>query len=425
MFEGNSYQVADINAYNMGNDFMVGINGSIIELAPFGKLTVNDTDSRVEIQDNALQFDEEGNVKVKPVLKYTRIIGTNASCSPVTENDYDIEYSLDKESGKCTITATLKGKFNAKTITKVVDYTQDEKVKHTVTVQDASGAVIDTQLVVEGETFVFPEGQAGVSNLIGWNYENALYAPLTEVTVQGDITIKAVCLEVNLLAGASVRISNSDGYYGGMRFAIEVNTAQLAELGDKVSVHGLLIPTDLIDGEYNINEVGVQDNVLKNGVDEQGITTYYITLTDIYYQNFNRAYSAKAYASVTYADGSILNFETEYTKENNARAPYEVAVMAHNDTAKYNEYSQAQKDILDSYIQYTLQLNDGYEIADSVVIAAYTVVKDGENLQITFANIPESFKAYNKIPVTIWKNGVATRFVYDCTWSGNVATVSI
>ena len=120
-----------------------------------------------------------------------------------------------------------------------------------------------------------------------------------------------------------------------------------------------------------------------------------------------------------------MNFETEYTKENNARAPYEVAVMAHNDTAKYNEYSQAQKDILDSYIQYTVQLNDGYEIADSVVIAAYTVVKEGETLQITFANIPESFKAYNKIPVTIWKNGVATRFVYDCTWSGNVATVSI
>ena len=423
VFDGVSYQVADIQNYNMGSDFYIGLNGSSIELAPFEKLTVNETDSCVEIQDNVLDFDAEGNVKTAPVLKYTRMIGEYASCSPLTENDYDIAYDLDKDSGKCTITATMKGKFNEATVTKVVDYTQD--VTHTVTVQDANGTVIDTKAIVEGETYQFPT--TGVSDLIGWSYADGLYPLGYEIVVDTDVTIQAVCLDVDVVDGASVRISNANGYYGGMRFTVKVNTAQAAALGNQVSVHGLLIPTDLIEGDFDINEAGVQDKVLENGVEANGITTYYITLTEIRYHNFNRMYSARAYASVTYANGDVASFATEYTEKNNARSPYAVAVKAHNDTQEYSKYDKAQKDILDSYIQFTVQLNENYEVLDDVVMANYTVSKETAEtttLSITFTNIPDDFKAYNKLPVSIWKNGQEARMVCECTWNGNVAIIS-
>ena len=427
VFDGVSYQVADILAYDMANDFYVGLNGTAIELAPFEKLTINDTDCRVEIQSDALDFDVDGNVKVAPVLKFTKVDGANASTVPLTENDYDIAYSLNAENGTCTITATLNGKFNEETITKVINYTQDEEVKYTVTVHDASGAVLTTQTIVEGETYAFPTTRA--DDIIGWYYEDGLYPLGYEIAVVEDITIKAVCLDVDLLDGAAIRVSRAENRYGGLRFTVEVDEAQWNAISDSVALHGVLIPTQDINGTFDIDEAGAQDKVLMNSIVKNGKKVYYITLTDIQYQNFNRMYSAKAYVAVTYTNGTVVNFATEYDEAKNARSAYDVAVAVYNTPAEYDSFNANEKMVLDSYIEYTVQLTEAYEVVVDPVLASYTIEKTitetEVTLKITFVGIPAQFKQYNQIALTIWSEGTSEKAAYSCIWSdiGNVATV--
>lgn len=276
--------------------------------------------------------------------------------------------------------------------------------------------------VAQGGTFTIPQIDT-IANLVGWETNGDLYQAGKEVQINENLTVNAVCLDLSLGEGASVRISNSQNRNGGMRFEVMVNNEQLTALAGKVVLHGVLIPTDMINGTFDINETGSQDKVLENGKVTDGVMSYYMTLTDIKYYNFNRAYSAMAYAVITYADGATANFATAYSEENNSRSAYQVAVMAHNDTEEYAKYSQAQKDILDAYIGYTVVLDAQYKVATDAVEAYYTVeYVEGESLTITFTKgVPENYKTAGYIPMSI--NGEID--VYAVTWAENVATVTL
>ena len=95
-----------------------------------------------------------------------------------------------------------------------------------------------------------------------------------------------------------------------MRFKVTADAQVLEKYS--VALKGQVIPTDLIDGTYDVGETNSKSVDLTKFATENGINTYSITITEILYTNYNRAFSALAYATVTYADGDVLNIAADY-----------------------------------------------------------------------------------------------------------------
>ena len=182
---------------------------------------------------------------------------------------------------------------------------------------------------------------------------------------------------------------------------------------------GLIIPTDLIEGEFDIQESQAREIVLENMVaKDDGYTYGYITLTNIKYQNYNRAYSAKAHCDITYADGRIVAYETAYSEELNSRSIYQVAVAA------WNKNDSRDSTVLREYLNNTVNIaamengdagctftteheNDGlvnYQRAYAIAEQSYDAVTGNVTLvlEIKVANRLQVDGEKPCIPITVW-----------------------
>lgn len=294
----------------------------------------------------------------------------------------------------------------------------------TLTMQNVEGNVIGTKTVAGGASYVLPASK--VANFIGWEHNGALYAAGDSIEADGDITVKAVCYDVDMVNGASARLKIDQQYNGGLRFAVKAKTSEMAALGNKAELHGVLIPTDKIDGEFDLTEENAKDIVLSDGIEkDDGYTYYYITLTNVLYSNYNRAFSARAYVKVTYADGDTANvLVTAYSEENNSRSIYDVAVDAYN--------AGDEKDgVLAQYIGNTVNLAYSVDAEASYVLSViteedglvdtslrnYTIESQSASTEggVTSFTVTIKFSVSNldlkKTPVTLWAKGatVGTR----------------
>ncbi len=291
----------------------------------------------------------------------------------------------------------------------------------TITTQDAEGNEIEKKTVLASENYTLPTSD--IANFVGWEYNEDLYEAGDIIESAENITVKAVCLEMDLLDGASVRLKIDEQGDGGLRFTVKAKTAELTALGANVEMHGVIIPTDMIDGSFDLNETGAQDIVLSNSVAlSDGYTYYYITLTDVIYSNYNREFSARAYAKVTYADEGTANVgATAYDVTNNSRSVYNVAVDAYNGGEEANG-------VLAQYIGYTVNLsysvnaNDEYVfsvvdtedgLTDADSIRKYSIVSQsvtnsegviGVTVTIKLTDLPTTL-SLEKVPVSVWAEG--------------------
>ncbi len=290
----------------------------------------------------------------------------------------------------------------------------------TLTMQNSKGNVIGTKTVLASANYTLPTGN--IANFVGWEYNEALYGVGDTIEASENITVKAVCLEMDVLDGASARLKIDDDGNGGLRFTVKAKTADLTALGANVEMHGVLIPTDMINGEFDLNEAGAKDIVLSNSVAlDDGYTYYYITLTDVIYSNYNRAFSARAYAKITYADEGTANMAaTAYDVANNSRSIYDVAVAAYND-------GEEADGILAQYIGYTVNLSYSVNASDEYVfsvvdtedgvtaasIRKYSIVSQnvtteegitGVTVTIKLTDLPTTL-SLEKVPVTVWAEG--------------------
>ena len=96
-------------------------------------------------------------------------------------------------------------------------------------------------------------------------------------------------------------------------------------------MYGVLIYTDNINGEFDLNEEGSQCGKLANYFIKEEVRGYYITLTNIKANHYQTSYSVRAYVEVTLYDGSTVKVATDYSQEHNARSPYQVAQKAEQD----------------------------------------------------------------------------------------------
>lgn len=296
----------------------------------------------------------------------------------------------------------------------------------TLTMTNSNQQVIGTKAVAADANYVLPVGK--VANFVGWEYNGGLYAAGDSIAADGDISVQATCLDFGMLDGASIRLKIDENYNGGLRFTVKVKTAELAAFGDRVELHGVLIPTDMIDGDFEITEKDAKDIVLSKGIEkDDGYTYYYITLTNVLYSNYNREFSARAYAKVTYQDGETANvLLTDYSKEDNSRSIYDVAVMAYNKGEERNG-------VLEQYIGNTVNLaysagaEGNYELSvitdedglSNTSLRHYEIQSQSVSTEngVTTFTVTIKFNVSSldlaTTPVTLWEKGatVGTRMI--------------
>lgn len=268
-----------------------------------------------------------------------------------------------------------------------------------VTVKSEAGETISSTEV--NETYTLPTSQT--TGFIGYEVGGKLYAAGDVITVNSDVVATEVTLDFAMTAGARVRAKEGDGHYGGLRFETTVSAAKMETWADEIALYGVVIPTDAIDGEFDINEAGSKKVALTNFKAGEK-NTYYITLTDVYYYNYNRAFSARAYAEVTYADGDKVQFATAYTEKDNSRSVYEVAKAALADTG-YG-YTTEQIDFIKKYVNYVVDLtvdgNGNLVLLDNAT-TTYEVAKSGEGYVVTVKNVPAHLANAGYVPVSVWE----------------------
>lgn len=185
------------------------------------------------------------------------------------------------------------------------------------------------------------------------------YAPGTELTVNENMTLKSIELNVTMTPGASIRLAAPTG----LRFQTTVTSgngiAADEILNSKTVTTGTLITTlDLYkangktltkDSKYTFLDIA------NNGWFNDGTKTetgkFCGSIIKIQKENYGREFIAVGYAIINYSDGTSQPVYAKVT-ENNAKSIKYVAEKVKKSEA-YNKY----KDIIDRYI-------DGKEISE-------------------------------------------------------------
>lgn len=292
----------------------------------------------------------------------------------------------------------------ANTDGKVKDLTVYAKLKqlYTVTVIDKDNN--QTKNYVENGVFTLPDYSA--SGVIGYDVNGELYEKGEQIDVTGDTTATEVYLNLVMVDGAQVRLSSAGEYYGGLRFKVTVNSEVLTKYAAQIKLFGMILPTDLVVDDFDgVGETPDEVELTNPSAKDENV--YYVTLGSVLYTNYNRAFSARAYAVITYANGEKTIY-TEYLKDENSRSVYEVASKA---SASDTETADA-KAVLQNYLSYTVNIvenGDTYSVATTQdgltanVTREYSVNADNT---VTLTNIPEKlYKVLEKtpyVPVTVW-----------------------
>ncbi|MBE7083129.1 MAG: hypothetical protein E7373_00830 [Clostridiales bacterium] len=198
-----------------------------------------------------------------------------------------------------------------------------------VNITNMEGNTVLQSVAVEGAKYVLPANNT--KGFVGYEIDGKIYPAGYVLTVDKDITAKQMFVKPTMVNGASIRINVSQDYVGGIRFLINIEDNVMNAFGDNAKMYGVLIYTDSIVGDFDLDEAGSQCKVLSNYYCEEGVRGYFITLSNINSNHYKTSYSARAYVEVTLYNGDTVKVATDYSDINNARSPYQVAQKAEED----------------------------------------------------------------------------------------------
>ena len=260
--------------------------------------------------------------------------------------DYEVKAS-DLTSGYHTLVVTdYYGKESVTIYFKVA-------TKYTVSIDENS------QTCEAGTTIAVPADGQGYYEVT----KKEAYAPGTVLTVNENMTLKSIKLNVTMTPGASIRLAAPTG----LRFQTTVTSgngiAADEILNSKTVTTGTLITTlDLYkangktltkDSKYTFLDIA-NDGWFNDGTKTE-TGKFCGSIIKIQSGNYGRAYIAVGYATIKYSDGSSKPVYANVT-ENNAKSIAYVAGKV-KESAAYNKYDDAQKAIINKYI-------DGKEISE-------------------------------------------------------------
>ena len=206
----------------------------------------------------------------------------------------------------------------------------------------------------EGATIAVPADGQGYYNVT----KKVAYAPGTVLTVNENMTLKSIKLNVTMTAGASIRLAAPTG----LRFQTTVTSGNEIAVDDILDLKtgtvttGTLITTlDLYkthenkltkDSDYTFLDIA-NDGWFNDGTKTE-TRKFCGSIIKIQSGNYDREFIAVGYATINYSNGKPKTVYANVT-ENNAKSIQYVAKMV-KASDKFSGYSSEQKAIIDKYI---------------------------------------------------------------------------
>ena len=236
-----------------------------------------------------------------------------------------------------------------------IDIGAVQKETYTATYEDMAGNTLKT--LTEVEAVKLPGST--LADFAGWynKADGKLYKAGETIALTANTTFVEVATGVDLADGAAVRLVKDAAGVGGLRFEASFSKAAYDLLGANMKVEGGVIPTDLLNGEFALNNADARYVELTKTVLKGGEYHAYITLMNIKLENFQRAFSARVFVTVTYADGTKATIASEYNAEYHSRSIYQVAVKAYN-SGNYGE-NEVLKYYIDNSASVALTVSEG------------------------------------------------------------------
>lgn len=170
-----------------------------------------------------------------------------------------------------------------------------------------------------------------------------------KITVRADE--QAVESTVTMLGGASIRLDENSG----IKFTAKISGYKADDVSTSYGM--IIMPYDFV-GKYITDDTAYHANLNAKDVKYlDRICTpfeyngeYFInyTMVDIKYSNYTREFIGVAYKKV----GGEYTYAT-INKANNVRSVAQVALLAKEDTDKFNDYTDEQKAIIEKFITYS------------------------------------------------------------------------
>lgn len=217
-----------------------------------------------------------------------------------------------------------------------------EKATHTVTVDGTPNSV------TEGSTYTFGNNAQGYYDATN----SVAYASGEEITVNSDITVTSINLNVAMQKGASVRLATPTG----LRFQTVITSGNDIAVSDILNkdfvTTGTLITTfDLFSA--NGNKLDKDSQYTKLDIANSGwygdeVGKFCGSIIKINKDNYEKKFVGVGYATITYNNGKTLSIYANVNEADNARSIYYVANAVKD--AGYKNCNAAQIAIIDKYI---------------------------------------------------------------------------
>lgn len=242
----------------------------------------------------------------------------------------------ESEAGKVQITNnSLRGYTN-----------EPEATKYTVSIDGTE------EQYEEGATITVPAEGQGYYDVT----KKVAYAPRTELTVNENMTLKSIKLNVTMTPGASIRLAAPTGLRFQTTVKSENGIAADEILNSKTVTTGTLITT-LASYEHNGNTLTRDSkytflDIANDGWFNDGTKTetgkFCGSIIKIKKENYGRKFIAVGYATINYSNGDSKTVYANVTA-NNAKSIAYVAEQVKG-SEKFSGYSAEQKDIINKYI---------------------------------------------------------------------------
>ncbi len=229
--------------------------------------------------------------------------------------------------------------------------------------------VVSNEIIISVGMLCLPEAptpQEG-KHFIGYNVKlngNDLLLPAGAQFVGSANELKEakpVWLTIEMEKGAAVKTSSP----AGLRFTAKVNASEYDTLYQAAGRFNfylgmLIVPVDIVNQlndftiesleEYSSPYAGMLSSGFcdEGSASSSGYYTYTGTIWNILENNYNRQFAARAYATITYSDGTKLIVYSDYNEAYNSRSVSTVAYAAITDTTA--EYTAQERTELKRFV---------------------------------------------------------------------------
>lgn len=211
--------------------------------------------------------------------------------------------------------------------------------------------------VTEGSSYTFGKNAQGYYDATN----GVAYAPEEVITVDRNITVTGIKLNVAMESGAGIKLTTPTG----LRFKTNVTgTTDILSQSDIIKTGTIITASDILDGG-TVDDNFVKSNKLKLNIENNGwygntVGTFCASIVELQEANYARDFVGVGYVTIKYNNNAE---KTIYAPSGTVRAVATVAQNIMNSEAIYQDGM--------TYYNYLKSLNQGYD----TIIKTYAAAK--------------------------------------------------